>query len=75
MRYRTEVYLKDTDALVIDLGHWESKRDAQAACMAHALEPMAWEERWSGTWQARTNIYQYRLTPAGTETKGRAPEG
>ena len=61
MRYQAKAFLRDTDDLVADLGHWETKRDAQAACMAHALELLTWEQPWAGIWQASTNVYWYKV--------------
>ena len=61
MRFRAEAYQIDTDDLVADLGHWESRRDAKAVCMAHALELLTWEQPWAGIWQASTNVYLYKV--------------
>ena len=61
MRFRAEAYQIDTDDLVTDLGHWESKRDAQAACIVHALGLLTWEQPWSGIWEASTNAYWYKV--------------
>ena len=61
MRFRAEAYQIDTDDLVTDLGHWENRRDAQAACMAHASELMTWEQNFRGIWQASTNVCWYKV--------------
>ena len=61
MRFRAETYQIETDELVADLGHWESRRNAQAACMVHALELLTWEQPWAGIWQASTNVYWYKV--------------
>ena len=50
MRYRAEAFRRDTDDLAADLGHWESKRGAQAACVGHARELLTWDQPWSGIW-------------------------
>ena len=61
MRFRAEAFLRDTDDLAANLGHWESKRNAQAACMAHARELMTWDQPWSGIWQASSNAHWYQI--------------
>jgi hypothetical protein len=67
MRYRAEACFIDTEDVAADLGHWESRWDAQAACMAHALEVLTWEQARPGIWQASTNVYWYRVRVAAVD--------
>ena len=61
MRFRAEAYQIDTEDLIADLGHWESLRDAKAACMAHALEPLTWEQLFAGYWKASADLHWYKV--------------
>ena len=61
MRFRAEAYQIDTHDLIADLGHWESLRDAKAACMTHALELLTWEQLFAGLWKASSNAYWYKI--------------
>ena len=47
--------------MAADLGSWESKKAAQLAYAGHAGEPKAWQEPWPGMWQARSEVYWYRI--------------
>ncbi|WP_407572161.1 hypothetical protein [Deinococcus altitudinis] len=62
MRFQTDVFHLDTEDFAADLRQWESKKAAILACVAHAGEPLTWHEPWSGTWNARSQVYWYRIT-------------
>ena len=61
MRYRAAVHFKDTNDLALDLGRWETKRDASAACMGHAVGLLTWDQTSPGIWQARPNTHRYQI--------------
>lgn len=61
MRYRAEAHHTDTRKLALELGEWETRREAQIACIGHVGQPLVWEERSLGFWQARTEGYWYQI--------------
>ena len=61
MRFRAAAYNTDSDELMADLLHWESRRAAQQACEQHAVQPLNFTERWRGCWEARTDMFWYRI--------------
>ena len=61
MHYKAEVYQLETEELVADLGYWESEQTAQTVCTAFQRMPLFWEHPWDGMWQARSNVYWYRV--------------
>jgi hypothetical protein len=62
MRYQSQAYDQSTNDLAADLGQWESKREAQSACVSHANEALSWEERWRGRWEAHAEVHWYRVS-------------
>ena len=61
MRYRAEVYRTDSDELLVNVGHWETRREAVMACEEHALQTLVFEEHWPTCWEARATVYWYRI--------------
>ena len=61
MRYRAEALFTDTDDVTADLGHFETRKAAQRACVGQAGETLNWQEPWPGMWQSRSEAYWYRV--------------
>ena len=62
MRYRAEVYRVKTNALLVDLGVWESKLRAQMACLAYQRMILVWNESRPGVWLAEAASCSYKVT-------------
>ena len=43
------------------LGQWKSKQTAQFVCEAFQPTPLSWVQPWDWMWQARSNLYWYRV--------------
>jgi hypothetical protein len=61
MRFRAQAYDHNTNDLAADLGDWDSKNEAQSACLSHADEELSWEQRWPALVEAHTEAYWYRI--------------
>jgi hypothetical protein len=61
MRYRAEIYRTDSNDLLVNVGHWETRREAVMACEEHALQTLIFKEQWRNCWEAWATVYWYRI--------------
>ena len=61
MQYRAEVYHPETEELVASLGDWQNLQTAQRICVDFQPMPLSWVHPWKEQWQARSNVYWYRV--------------